>query len=81
MRSKRDLKDLLYFMLDRATAEKDWNVFAVVRGKLENMMYKDSMEFIVRSRFKISLKIFGINLFSTYVQTLENNWAMAVRKM
>ena len=53
MRSKRDLKDLLYFMLDRATAEKDWNVFAVVRGKLENMTNEDSMGFIERSRWII----------------------------
>ena len=81
MTTNRDLKEHICFMLDRATAEKDCNEVAVVRGKLENMMYKDSMGFIVRSRFKKSLKIFGINLFSTYVQTLENNWAMAVRKM
>ena len=53
VRSKRDLKDLLYFMLDRATAEKDWNVFAVVRGKLENMTNEDSMGFIERSRWII----------------------------
>ena len=53
VRSKRDFKELLYFMLDRATAEKDWNVFAVVRGKLENMTNEDSMGFIERSRWII----------------------------
>ena len=52
MRTKRDLQEHICFMLDRTTAEKDWKEVAVVRGKLENMMYKGSMGFIVRSSLR-----------------------------
>ena len=64
MSTKRDLKELIYFMLGRATAEKDWNEVAVERGKLENMMCKDRRGFIVRNRFKEN-PIFWLMLTST----------------
>ena len=62
-RTKRDLKELLCFMLDKATAEKNWKEVAVVRGKLENMMYRDNMGFVIRSRFKENQEVEKASLY------------------
>ena len=39
-------------LLDKAMAEKNWTEVAMVRGKLQTMIYKDNRGFVIRSRFK-----------------------------
>ena len=62
-RTRRDLKELLCFMLDKAMAEKNWNEVAMVRGKLQTIMFKDNMGFVVRSRFKENQEVERASLY------------------
>ena len=62
-RTRRQLKELLCFMLDKALSEKNWNEVAMVRGKLQTMMYRDNMGFLVRSRFKENQEVEKASLY------------------
>ena len=64
-RTRGDLKECLCFMLDKAMMEKNWNEVAMVRGKLQAMMYKDTMGFIVRSRFAENQEVEKASLYHT----------------
>ena len=59
----RDIKELLCCMLDKVAAQKDWKEVAVVKEKLENLMSRDSMRFIVRSRFKEKQEVEKASLY------------------
>ena len=62
-RCKRGLKEMLMVMLDCALEEKDWVQVAIIRGRLREIMRKDSMGFKVRSRFKENLECERSSLF------------------
>ena len=62
-RVRRELKILLCHMLDTALNKKDWNEVAMVRGKLKQLMYRDNMGFVVRSRFKENQEIERASLY------------------
>ena len=62
-RTRKQLKELLCFMLDKALAEKNWNEVAMVRGRLQTMMYRDNMGFLVRSRFKENQEVERASLY------------------
>ena len=62
-RVRRELKQMLCFMLDRALDKKDYNEVAMVRGRLQEMMYRDNMGFVIRSRFKENHEVERASLY------------------
>ena len=55
-RVRRDTNDYLMIMLGCAMREKDWVEVAVVRGRLKEIMNRENLGFIVRSRFKENIE-------------------------
>ena len=55
-RGRRDTKDYLMIMLSCAMKDKDWVQVAVVRGRLKEIMNRENLGFIVRSRFKENIE-------------------------
>ena len=62
-RSRRQLKELLCEMLDRALVESRWGDVAMARGRLQNLMYQDNLGFVIRSRFKENSEVEKASLF------------------
>ena len=62
-RTRRELKELLFFMLDRALENKNTSEVAFIRGKLQSMMFSDNMGFMVRSRFKENQEVERSSLY------------------
>ena len=55
-RSRRDLKDMLMVMLASALEESNWVDMAIIRGRLKEIMNKENLGFVVRSRFKENIE-------------------------
>ena len=51
-RVRRDTKAMLLVYLDAALKDQDWGLVAHCRGRLKDMMMRDNMGFVVRSREK-----------------------------
>ena len=51
-RVRKDTKTMLLVYLDSALREKDWRLVAHCRGRLREMMMRDNMGFVIRSREK-----------------------------
>ena len=62
-RCRRGLKDMLMIMLESALSEKMWVDVAVIRGRLREIMNKESLGFQVRSRFKENIEKEKASLF------------------
>ena len=62
-RTRRELKELLFFMLDKALEAKNWTEVTFIRGKLQTMMFRDNMGFMVRSRFKENQEVERSSLY------------------
>ena len=62
-RTRKQLKELLCEMLDRAQGEGRVGDVAMARGRLQSMMYEDNMGFIIRSRFKENSEVEKASLF------------------
>ena len=55
-RSNRCMKDMLMVMLTTALEDKRWDDVAFIRGRLTEIMRKENLGFIVRSRYKENLE-------------------------
>ena len=62
-RTRRQLKELLIDMLDKALLDKDWDKVAMARGRLQEMLNLDNLGFVVRSRFKENEEVERASLY------------------
>ena len=60
---KKNTKRFLFSYLTRVIKNGDWNEVTRVRKKIENLLWKESMGFIVRSRHKENLEAEKSSLF------------------
>ena len=62
-KAKRDTRDYLYFCLEEAIKERNWQEVSDLRVRLKTMALEASMGFMVRSRFKQNVEEEKASLF------------------